>query len=153
MYLSVRLQKMFIIFAVKVQYEQRRARLKNEDQQEWVDMAYLEDLHNNHASIYNIEQFDAFKVTIDFASKESKEYGLKNMDELTRSVEEECPVAKALGVTGKLVNWEGIVWKAIAVEAPLKLEKFTGPKCWVKTGAKSVPTSNEELIRLTKKGW
>ena len=148
-----RLQKMFIIFAVKVQYEETHSRPKPEDQKEWVDMEYLRDIHDNAARVYNIEQFDTFEVTIDFADEKSKDEAIAKMSECTRGVREECPVAKALGASGKPMNGEGIVWKPVAAKSPLWSEKFGGPKCWMKTGAKSTPTNNEERMRLTKKGW
>jgi hypothetical protein len=144
---------MFVIFGVKLQYRKPSSRPKPEGQQEWVDMAHLKTLHHNDARIYNVSQFEAYEVAVDFNDEKSKEEGLKTMDQLTRSVQEECPVGRQLGVRERMVNGEGIVWKVVGVDASSTLHKFTGPKCWVKTGAKVPRTTNEELIRDTDMGW
>ena len=144
---------MFIIFAVKLIYKRASSRPRTEDRQGWVDMAHLESVSNNAARIYNVAQFGHFDVTIDFGSEKSKTDGLEMMERFTRQVRAECPVARALGITGNMINGEGIVWKPVDVEAPLKLEQFTGHKFWVKTGAKSVPTNGDEMMRYSKKGW
>lgn len=118
-------------------------------------MAYLAHIHNNDVRIYNVEQFDAYEVTVDFRTDMTKAKGLRRMAELAVSVQEECPVAKKLGVVRGLVNGEGIVWKPVQVEHPLKLEKFTGPRCWVKTGAKSAVATSEEVRSFVEfvGGW
>jgi hypothetical protein len=146
---------MFSIFAVKIIYAKAFAGPKPENQQHWIDMELLKHIHANSARIYNIEQFETFEVTVDFRSDMTKAKALRRMAELTARVREECPVAKQLGVTAGLLNGEGIVWKPVHVEAPLKLEKFTGIKSWVKTGVKSAFSTGEEVTGFLEqvKGW
>lgn len=150
-----RLPKFFSIFAVKLVVKKRFSVPGAEDQTHWVDLAHLSNIQANDARIYNVEQFDTYQVTVDFRSAMKKAKALRTMAELTFAVREECPVAKKLGVKGGMVNGEGIVWKSIHVEAPLKLEKFNGPKCWVKTGAKSALSTSDEVRTFveTVTGW
>lgn len=60
-----------------------------------------------HRDIYNVCDFKQFKIEIDFNSPDE---ALSKLEELTLQVEDECPIAKALGVSG---IGEGIVWEAL----------------------------------------
>ena len=93
------LEKMFVIFAVKLSYndeEKTNRYLKPEN------FDYLKSEENR---IYNIQNFQTKKYNIDF----NKPAEIQNelIDDMLE-VEKECPVAKALGVIG---IGEGIVLK------------------------------------------
>jgi len=83
-----KLPKMFVIFKVLVDGEWLR----------------VPTLHSMVLRIYNIRQFPTFNVEVDFENPAAVQ---SRLVELTEAVEAECPVAKALGVSG---IGEGIVW-------------------------------------------
>lgn len=58
--------------------------------------------------IYNIYDFPTFEVKIDMANPKLTQ---NILIDITNSVEKECPVSKALGVTG---IGEGVVWKCVS---------------------------------------
>ena len=102
------LEKMFVIFAVKV---------KPVDESlpsYYVDSDYL---RCDEFRIYNIEDFPTYKIVIDF---ETPGLVQNRIIELVSDVERECPVAKQLG---KIGIGEGIVWTSV----------FKGNKYWFKT--------------------
>lgn len=86
------LPKMFVIFAVKINGN-------------WVDTP---DFSLPAASIYSVNQFTTYSVTIDF---ENPEIAQNYLIEFTNKVEECCPVGKAFGVEGV---GEGIVWRCVS---------------------------------------
>ena len=80
----------------------------------------------------------------------------EKMDELTLSVEEECPVGKHFGVSG---TGEGIVWHAIqSPSLPVfKSGRYTDSRFWFKTKGvkhisvrKSEPVSKPNLEAIAK---
>ena len=83
------LQKMFVVFACKVDGE-------------WIDFVKSDP----NQRIYNINDFKKYEVEIDFNNPELVQ---NHLGELTLEVEQECPVGKHFGVSG---TGEGIVWKA-----------------------------------------
>lgn len=86
------LPKMFVIFGVKVD-------------DEWVDLPpYLQD---NENGIYNILQFKTFEIEIDFNKPELVQ---NEIIEMTKNVEDSCPVGKFFGKEGL---GEGIVFTCI----------------------------------------
>lgn len=85
------LPKMFVIFAIKVNGE-------------WISMDTTK-LTNEAASIYSIEQFDDYVITIDFEQPETAQNILASM---TERVEASCPVGRHFGQEG---IGEGIVWR------------------------------------------
>ena len=87
------LPKMFVIFAIKVNGE-------------WVHMDTTK-LVNKDLSIYSIEQFDDYVITIDFEQPERSQNILASM---TERVEASCPVGSYFGQEG---IGEGIVWRCI----------------------------------------
>jgi len=87
------LPRMFIIFAVRID-------------DVWMDMENYKHLKIENENIYNILQFPYFDITIDFNYPELSQ---NKLQELTLSVENECPVGKYFGVSG---IGEGIVWEA-----------------------------------------
>jgi len=62
---------------------------------------------SNGVDIFDANQFSKYKIVIDFNNPELSQ---NKLVELTEAVEKECPVGKALGVSGV---GEGIVWKHI----------------------------------------
>lgn len=133
-----KLQKMFVIFAVKIVY-------RGEDTPaEWLDMCKLAEVKDEKARIFNIMQFRTFSIVIDFNDEESIAKAKKKMDELTLSVEDECPVGKHFGVSG---TGEGIVWQAIqSPNLPVfKAGRYTDSRFWFKTkGVKHVSSRKSE---------
>jgi hypothetical protein len=121
-----KLQKMFVIFAVKIVYR------GEETPAEWLDMSTLAEVKDEKAQIFNIMQFRTFRIVIDFNKEESIAEAKKKMDELTLSVEEECPVGKHFDVSG---TGEGIVWQAIqSPNLPVfKAGRYTDSRYWFKT--------------------
>lgn len=85
------LPKMFVIFAAKLNGE-------------WVDSP---DFTDEEASIYNINQFPKWFMSIDFEQPEAKQ---NILSELTQAVEDCCPVGKHFGNEGV---GEGIVWRCV----------------------------------------
>ena len=84
------LEKMFVIFAVKV------------------DGIFTElppDLHDNEQGIWNIKQFKTYNILVDFNNPQLSQ---NKIIELTNEVEKECPVGKHFGVSGV---GEGIVFR------------------------------------------
>jgi len=82
------LPKMFVVFAIKID-------------DEWVNIPNVSDTNQE---IYNINQFQTFSIDIDFNNPELSQ---NKLIEMTLQVENECPVAKAFGVSG---IGEGIVF-------------------------------------------
>ena len=96
-------QKTFIIFGVK------NGDTDQTTKQGWLPLKLTQDVHSNDNHIYNVMQFTTYKITIDF---NNPEYSQNILVENTNKVEEECPVAKALGVTETLLG-EGIVYQPV----------------------------------------
>lgn len=82
------LPKMFVIFGIKIDGE-------------WGN---INQLYDPEQKIYNIRLFDRFSIDIDFNHPELSQ---NKLIEMTLQVEDECPVAKAFGVSGV---GEGIVF-------------------------------------------
>lgn len=74
-----------------------------EAKREWIDITPYRDVDNN---IYNIEDYTTWELEIDFNNPALKQ---NDLIDITNSVENECPVAKAFGFSGV---GEGVVWKA-----------------------------------------
>jgi len=101
------LPKMFVIFAVKLIYD------NDEEIREWVDitqfatyMASREDYFTTK-NLFCIANFPTWELEIDFNKPELTQ---NKMIELTEAVEAECPVGKHFGNEG---IGEGIVWQCI----------------------------------------
>jgi len=91
------LPKMFVYFAVRVEYEHGTS--------EWLDINEVD--YCNHEYIFNILDFYHEAITIDFNCPELSQ---NKLIEFTEAVEAECPVGKAFGTSGV---GEGIVWTCI----------------------------------------
>lgn len=81
------LEKMFVIFGCKVD-------------DVWIDFPY----ELKEKRIFNIQQFASYSIDIDFNDPKAS---LDELNELALKIEEECPVAKAFGVSG---IGEGVVF-------------------------------------------
>lgn len=88
------LPKMFVVFAIKID-------------ETWVDIERFSLNEFNVAGIYNILQFGAYFIDIDFERPEAAQ---NKLGELTLDVEKECPAGKYFGNPG---IGEGIVWKPV----------------------------------------
>jgi len=119
------LPKMFVIFAVKV--------APKEGVSYYIDSKDLNDPNN---LIYNIHDFQTFKVEVDFAYPGIAQ---NKFIELVNEVERECPVGKALGITEGNTVGEGIVWTAY----------FDGVKHVFKTkGTKHSATKTKTIVPI-----
>jgi hypothetical protein len=131
------LPKMFIIFAVKLSYEDNEVKTNY-----FLTDDETKHLKNADASIFNILDFGTFSIDIDF---ERPELAQNKLIELTSEVERECPVGKAFGNIG---TGEGIVWKTETsrgtIRFKVKGEKHSSSK--VKTLA-SVDTEKVNSIK------
>jgi hypothetical protein len=130
----VHLPKMFVVFALKIDgvyYNYKQ------------DSEFLKLLESfNTAGIYHINQFPTYEIEVDFNNPEASQ---AEMDRLTLEVENECPVAKQLGVSGV---GEGIVWSAfVTVADAIELYAFKtkGPKHAV-SGKKSTASAKTEVV-------
>lgn len=93
------LPKMFIIFAVKVVFEDETTR--------WLPIGEI-DLHLPESHLFNIDTFPTYEIDIDFNHPELAQ---NKMIEITEEVEKECPVGKYFGVSG---IGEGVVWTCVS---------------------------------------
>lgn len=117
--------KSFFIFGVKispiVDSSDEEAVKKNPAY--WVDHTYL---RSPDQKIYNINDYQTFKMEIDFNMPQLIQ---NELSDLTIAVETECPVAKAFGFSG---IGEGIVWaceyKGVVYRFKVKGEKHSASK-------------------------
>ena len=98
------LPKMFVLFGIKVFLTEDSWYWLSEDD---INRFCMDKSHFNLHSIYSFPTFGP--IEIDFNYPERSQNVLRD---LTVAVEEQCPVAKALGVDGV---GEGIVWKCITL--------------------------------------
>ena len=130
------LPKMFVIFAVKLSYD---------NNEEKVNYFYTDEetkhLKNTESKIYNVLDFEKYSIDIDF---ENPQLAQNKLIELTMAVEAECPVGKAFGNIG---TGEGIVWKCDTgkgtIRFKVKGEKHSSSK--VKTLA---PVNTEKVSSI-----
>lgn len=92
-----KLPRMFVIFAVLIQ------KSKNAEQR-WLQASEIKPLKSLENRIFNIFDFETFLIEIDFNNPQAKQ---QELEDITRRVESECPVALALGV--KKGVGEGVV--------------------------------------------
>ena len=83
------LDKTFVVFGIR-----------SDDQ--WLDLRGL--TLDSSLNLYCIRDFPEYTISVDF---ERPEIAINQIHELTQAVEAECPVGKALGISG---IGEGIVW-------------------------------------------
>lgn len=95
------IEKSFFIFGVKVTPHTTTEEDAKVKPAYWVDYSYLKSPENR---IFNIDDYPTWIIDIDFNMPQLVQ---NKLSELTLSVEEECPVAKAFGFSG---IGEGIVW-------------------------------------------
>jgi len=89
------LSKMFIIFGLKVIYE--------DESTEWLDSSLIDEMPDIH--VYNIARVPSYTVKVDLANPEQ---AIEQMIQLVEEVEKECPFAKSFGISG---IGEGLVFK------------------------------------------
>lgn len=92
------LPKMFIIFSVKVIFEDSTS--------QWIPIDKIL-LHLPDRNLYTIDTFPNYEIDIDFNFPEIAQ---NKMIEITEAVEAECPVGKHFGVSG---IGEGVVWTCV----------------------------------------
>lgn len=114
------LEKMFVIFAIKLIDNKSDLALEDEEPNEtWLThdeihlvLSKVDKLNDN--KIYNIFDFPTFEIKIDMSNPKLTQ---NTLVELTNAVEKECPVAKQFGISGL---GEGIVWKCVSVHPHIK---------------------------------
>lgn len=93
------LPKMFVVFGIaSVEDDGKKAYLKRQD---------VSNCVTSDETIKSIYDFQTFTKTIDF---ENPHESVNEINAITDAVENECPVGKALGVSG---IGEGVVWRCI----------------------------------------
>jgi hypothetical protein len=100
-------------------------------------------IRDNEKHIYNINDFGVYHIFIDFNNPQSQSGELA---ELTIKVEEECPVAKALGVEG---IGEGIVWSAVYDKKVYRF-KTKGEKHSSSKGKTIAPVDTERVNNIAE---
>lgn len=113
-----KLPKTFYIFGYKIS-----PKIPDDFHSYWVDVDDFQFV-SDYENIKNINEFPVYSVEVDFNNPEE---GFNKMVELTQEVEEECPVAFKLGVSG---IGEGIVWthNVIGDDSPRYIFKTKGNK-------------------------
>ena len=96
------LPKMFVIFGMALAYEDGTKRYLTRAELQKALVSY-----NMTDSVKCIYDFPSYSIDIDF---ENPHEAQNKLNEITESVEAECPVGKALGVSG---IGEGVVWRCI----------------------------------------
>lgn len=106
------LPKMWVLFGIKI------VSIINQDNIIWLDIFKFKTLYES-IGILNIYDFENFKIDINFTNTESEnyvEYARQKLIELTKKVENECPVGKEirrkLAIKTSCTVGEGIVWTA-----------------------------------------
>lgn len=94
------------------------------------------DIAANDIGIHNIYEFGTKEVVIDFEDQSSISNAAKAMTEFTEQVEQECPVAKAFGISG---TGEGLVW----LSTPLILDVNSKPIAFKTKGLKHKETKGK----------
>jgi len=91
--------KIFVIFGIRVGYPDDEDRF-------WVDVKKHSTWLSSHDDrIYNVFEFPHYYVDVDFNNPRLAQ---KKMDQIVEAVENECPIGKALGISG---TGEGVVWQ------------------------------------------
>lgn len=98
------LSKSFFIFGVKITPHTETEEELRDNPAYWVDSSYL---RAPDQSIFNIEDYPTYNIDIDFNNPQLSQ---NRLIELTLSVENECPVAKAFGFDNTI--GEGLVFSA-----------------------------------------
>lgn len=118
-----KLEKMFVVFAVLYRGV-------------WLSEEAVKQIKLPEQRIFNINDFTSYEIEVDFQNPDLVQ---NNLGEITIGVENECPVAKALGSIG---TGEGVVWKGIDPE-------YSGPEFWFKVkGAKHSASNVKELANV-----
>jgi hypothetical protein len=89
-----KLSKRFVIFAINADGK-------------WLSKDIVSKIKSPEIGVYNIHDYQSETIEIDFNRPEVAQ---NKLSELTIKVEENCPVAKAMGVDGV---GEGIVWQCV----------------------------------------
>lgn len=100
------LEKMFVLFGIKFIYPVEEDALETHESV-WADNALLAKFVNTDLRIFNIYDFETYKLEVDLSNPELVQ---NTLVDLTNKVEAECPVAKHFGIENGL--GEGIVWTA-----------------------------------------
>ena len=114
------LDKMFVIFAVKVE-------------EEYVELDNFPNLKSNEHHIYNIADFQNYEIDINFNHPEIVQ---NILSDITLKVEEECPVAKHFGISGV---GEGVVWHCVS-------EGWNNPSTWFKVKGEKHSSSKVKTL-------
>lgn len=131
------LPKMFVIFAVKLSYEENEEGIAIKSNYFYTDEE-TKHLKEPGARIYNILDFENYSIDIDF---ENPHLSQNKLIELTLGVEEQCPVGKFFGNIG---IGEGIVYKCETSKGTLRF-KVKGEKHSSSKVKKLAPVDTEKI--------
>ena len=93
------LNKAFYVFGVKVSKPQDK-----KFNSYWIDSS---NIRNTECRIFNVEDYETYSINIDFNMPQLAQ---NKLEEITKKVENECPISKAFGIDNGL--GEGVVWSA-----------------------------------------
>ena len=100
-------KKSFFLFAIRVVSSQRVITETNQEgtyvEDQWLPIT---DIRDHSINLYNISDYQKYSVEIDL---NDPSHIVSDLQALVDSVEKECPVSKAFGISGL---GEGIVWEA-----------------------------------------
>ena len=134
------LPKSFFIFGIKITPHISNEEELKENTAYWVNSSYLRNIDKN---IYNIEDYTTYSIDIDFNMPQLVQ---NELSELTISVENECPVAKAFGFPNTI--GEGIVWIADFKDNIYRF-KCKGELHAGKSKVKTIKKVDDEKIKKT----
>jgi len=99
----------------------------------WLPPEALEAIHSPAGRVFSIWRFPNWSVNIDF---ERPNAAREQLIEITRAVEERCPVSAALGAEG---TGEGVVWRCTT-------PGFDGPEMWFKVKGTAHSATNVKTL-------
>ncbi len=135
------LEKMYVIFGMKIVGMNQEKEIEKEVWLTEKQMSHVfenmkESLNQN--KIYNIYDFPTWEINIDMNQPQLVQ---NDLIEITKAVEECCPVAKQFGVEG---IGEGVVWKCVSYDMNLPIMDLT----FKVKGEKHSVTKTKKLVEV-----
>jgi len=126
-----KLDKMFVIFSATI-----RTREKVDSRElDWFPHQVLSKLKDHSIKVYNVYDYETWKISVDFNNFQQD---TPKILEITETIENECPIAKALGHSG---IGEGIVFKCIT-------PSYNNSDFWFKSKGEKHAKKKEREIKL-----
>ncbi|UJR21040.1 hypothetical protein I4U23_024140 [Adineta vaga] len=100
------LPKMFAIFRIKILNKKKvpKTSFRSDQREFWLPSQYWENIKWHERSIYNVFDFPAYSIDIDFKAPELSQ---KTLIQITNKIEQQCPVGAYFNRIG---CGEGVVW-------------------------------------------